>query len=164
MSWAFELLHVPSGAPPEVARAAFETLHRDTELAAANLQQLAARAAAPSTGEQRRLADAIRSAVPTLERTHDSALHVELSDMALALQVSVRSGEVGVEIYGNTPDHIIAALQAAWDCMAVCAREAQLVAYDPQIDRLLDLSRDFELVLAAIAGPTAVEQYQRSRG
>lgn len=157
MSYSFELVRARGAdAHAAVIRRA------DVALSAATHEQLHVRATKPASDAQRRLANAIRAEVPVLEVTHDSALHIELTAADLVVQVSVHDDGVDIALY-VFPERVIEALRAAWDCMRVCRSVDQLVAYDPQIERVLDLATDFEVVLGALAGPTAVDEYRRSR-
>lgn len=65
------------------------------------------------------------------------------------LQITIADREIGMSIpYGCGPDCARKALAAMWRCAEIVEREGGYFTYDPQAGRVLDLSQDFEFIVA----------------
>lgn len=145
MSYDLDLFHPPPhGDPLAAARAAYAGDDAP---------------AVPQSGwreRMRELAAALTAADPTLLR-EDAGVgtdeeHVELNtpdeaDTGLQILLFPDSAYVHVTYWHRGAD-ARTAWEQAWCCLEVLEREGGFRTYDPQLDRLLDLSADLDAVLA----------------
>jgi hypothetical protein len=123
---------------------------------------------------KRRVADALLAFNPKLEifRFDYSAIaksqgipieqarltyrHLELTDPeegGYGVQITLFDNEGGVTIpFWHDGDQAAAALREIWAYLDIICREASYLVYDSQIGRVIDLSADFDDVLACYAG------------
>jgi hypothetical protein len=83
--------------------------------------------------------------------------HIELNsaEAGLGIQITIfdDSASVTVPYWHTDPRDVQRALTAVWNCLSIIVRETGSAAYDPQLDRLLDLSQGYEqLALAYLPG------------
>lgn len=118
----------------------------------------------PPSSEQTRLANLLTARFPQLRIDHESANHVELSDDDLWTRISIFENVAGIGMHPGrfTAAKYVHALQLAWACLELLEREGGFATYDTQVGRVLDLSRDFEVVLATLAGAAAVKKYREA--
>jgi hypothetical protein len=87
---------------------------------------------------------------PDGEGVDDSRI-IELTALedGTRLQITITDREIGISIpYGRGPDYARKALAAMWRCAEIVEGEGGYFTYDPQAGRVLDLSQDFEFILA----------------
>jgi hypothetical protein len=78
--------------------------------------------------------------------------NVELNEEQLSIQIVLFDDGAGVYFSFNELHGCRQALQVLWDCLEILESEGGLSTFDPQIDRVLDLSTDFETVLECVCG------------
>jgi hypothetical protein len=160
VGYGFDLVHVPRGLSPDERRAAVARAFEDFKpLDEAERTQ---RVTMPPTAEQSRLAGLVKLRFPRLRITHESASHIELSERKLWTQIMIFEHAAGIGMHpgGFSAAKYVEAARFAWDCLELLEREGGFATYDPQLGRVLDLSTDFERVLATLSGETAVRKHR----
>jgi hypothetical protein len=162
MGYGFSLVRVPSGLGPNERRAAARRRLDEEECSVVSDDERAQRRAMPPSAEQSRLAELLRAKFPKLRVTHASANHIELTQRALWVQVSIFEDAAGIGMHpgGFSTTKYIEALRFAWDCLELLEREGGFATYDSQCGRVLDLATDFETVLVTLAGDRAVKKHR----
>jgi hypothetical protein len=160
VGYGFELVRVAAGLTADERRAAAEHALGDEDFLAGD--DLANKTG-PSA-EQLRLAELLKARFPDLRVTHQSNAHVELTEPGLGIQITLFERSAGIEAHvgGFAVAKRIDAARFAWRCLELLEHEGSFATIDQQVGRVLDLARDFELVLSVLGGRDAVAAYQRS--
>jgi hypothetical protein len=77
---------------------------------------------------------------------------LELNDEKHSVQIILFDDAAGVSFSDAPPGECRQTVQALWDCLTVLETQGGFSTFDPQQDRLLDLSTDFESVLKQVCG------------
>lgn len=107
---------------------------------------------ADSKRRRRRLAEALVSSISQFsadeDGSDDSGIELAAFFNGVPLQILIGADEVGMNVpYGSSANAARDALAAMFRCATIVEREGGFFTYDPQLGRVLDLSRDFDNVL-----------------
>ncbi len=161
MSYGINLVRLPIGTDPQTIASASEAMDEETELNPGQPD--------PASEEwKRQLVRTLQAINPLLEAfpfdfdelartehiTEDEARrrfrHVELngSDQSTGIQITLFDSTATLTVpfwhHGEAAQRV---WREIWSYLAVLAREGGLQAYDPQLERVLTLSTDFDAVI-----------------
>lgn len=165
MGYGLHLERLPPVAPDQrraaYAKAAAATERRLVAESAESAEHRAEKKRLPPSAEQSRLAGLVR-AHRNVQTTHESSSCIEMDAPDLAVQISIFEDTIGFSLRpsGFGPGKCVRSLRFVWECLAIFEREG-FVAYDTQIDRVLDLANDFDAVLGCLCGARAVAEHRR---
>ncbi len=164
MGYGFDLVRVAPGLGLADRRAAVARAFEERERVVTDEAERTRRYTMPPSAEQSRLAGLLRARHPELRVTHESANHIELGERRLWVQISIFEDAAGIGMHpgGFSVAKYVEAARFVWDCLELLEREGSFATHDPQLGRVLDLSSDFEAVLATLAGDAAVKKHRAS--
>jgi hypothetical protein len=151
MSYDLTLFRPKPGIPIEEAAQKFM---EEEEANAAN----ATPPDAATKDRMRALATALVSKFPSLnmsDHTDDAHSNVELdrSDAQNGIQISIFPDTAAITVpYWHTKEEADAVMKEIWDYLRVLEKVGEYRTYDPQLDRVLDLEKDYTEALTVYGG------------
>lgn len=153
MSYDIDMFEWKEGMDPSEALVLQNDVEADTDLPVPTADDMA---------RNRRVVLALTTHDPSLECDDPSAPEPEVfeSEHDLGLQIFFHARSIAISIaYWHDADAARRALTRLWGYLEVIQRETGFCAYDPQLDRVLNLSSDLESVLEVYgAGVRALRQ------
>jgi hypothetical protein len=170
LSYGFELVRLPAGADPNQAYKK-QLAERERAAAGADIPRDPGPIDPSKEQAKQRLAASLKARHPSFEvaqpdypeiaksRSVDESearrlfRNVELNEPELWLQIELFDDAAGASFaFSGPPPECTNALRVLWDCFEILQSEGGFSVFDPQVDKVLDLQRDFDLVLKTACG------------